>query len=382
MLLVGVCNLGFIRGTMAGFGNMTGQLTPAYVINYLSNYPDELGLSEQTKIDSVVYKNYVIKGNDFVLEGYEFVNWNTFSDGSGDTYLVNDSVVLEKSITLYAQWKKIEVINVSYGDVNINWQIDEEDYLLIENFVNNGNNLTGQALLNADVNNDGKVDLLDADIIKQAYLGTDGYVGFLPRNPILKYEIYVDETDDDIGSDDQGNTGSDNDENKPSLDGEGNAGGDSDVNNPPEEDNENSSSSDNTGDSTGTGNGTGTSGSGNSSSGNGGTNSKPSGGGNNSNNKKPNSSNGSSGGGNQDDSSSKEEDKNDVEIGDKEEDKNVEDTTNTGNDNKNKEPVNKDSNGKSYYVWIIVILMCFISLRLILYVINRFRKSENNNKDE
>ena len=50
LLLVGVCNLGFIRGTMAGFGNLSGQLTAAYVIEYSSNYPSELGMSNEFKI--------------------------------------------------------------------------------------------------------------------------------------------------------------------------------------------------------------------------------------------------------------------------------------------------------------------------------------------
>lgn len=359
-LLVGVCNIGFLRGTWSAFGNMTGQLTAAYIVEYASNYPSELGITKEYKREASASPNYVIKGEQFVLDGYEFIGWNTSLDGLGKQYLAGDSIILEENITLYAQWKKIEVVTIFYGDVNLNGMIDEEDYLLIENAINDGVLLEGQALLNADCNIDGKVDLMDADIIKQAFLGTDGYSGSLPNEPILKYEIY---NDLDGSEDNNGDKPLDGDVNEPTED--------NNLENDNSEDDNVSGSTENSNDSSGSGNSSA-----------GGSNNKPSNGGNNSNNSRPNSNNDStSGGGNQEDSSLNEKEDEEIEITDKEEDKNLEDTTNNDSDNKNNMVVNKNDNNK-LYVWVIVVLMCFISFRLILYVIDRFKKNENNNDDD
>ncbi len=47
-----------------------------------------------------------LKANDFIRRGYEFRNWNTKADGSGDKYDNKESIKLEKDLTLYAQWKE------------------------------------------------------------------------------------------------------------------------------------------------------------------------------------------------------------------------------------------------------------------------------------
>jgi len=47
-----------------------------------------------------------LKANDFTRSGYEFKNWNTKADGSGDKYDNKESIKLEKDLTLYAQWKE------------------------------------------------------------------------------------------------------------------------------------------------------------------------------------------------------------------------------------------------------------------------------------
>lgn len=392
----------FIRATMAGFGNVTGQLTPSYVITFDYRFPETFGMFKY--VEKVTFNQSYCNLGEYYLSiepNYSLCAWNTELDGSGQEYLGSELITLESDMTLYARWCWSTDSNAMYGDVNNNGIIDEDDYLLVEKYLVEHSGFTElYSLRNADANNDGKVNLIDADIIKQAYLGTDGYVGYLPRKPILKYEIYVPEIDDGVSSDEQENTGDDNEDNKPTLGDDDNIGGDSDVDNLTKEDNEtsnndNNSSGDNSGGSgvsggsSGSGNGNGASGNGGSSSGSGGNNNKPSSGGSASNNKKPNSSSGSSSGNsgsasneNQGDSSLKEEDKNNEDVIDKEEDKNVEDTTNNNDIDKNDNVDDNKNNINKSYVWIIVALMCFISLRLILYVINRFRKNENNNKDE
>ena len=51
-------------------------------------------------------KTVKLRANDFTRSGYEFKNWNTKADGSGDKYDNKQSVKLEEDLTLYAQWKE------------------------------------------------------------------------------------------------------------------------------------------------------------------------------------------------------------------------------------------------------------------------------------
>ena len=57
------------------------------------------------------FKPYTIAKNAFIREGYDFVEWNTKPDGSGDSYNYDDPdpkkriYKTEAPLTLYAQWK-------------------------------------------------------------------------------------------------------------------------------------------------------------------------------------------------------------------------------------------------------------------------------------
>ena len=46
--------------------------------------------------------------NKFTREGYMFKNWNTKSDGSGKIYNNEEEISITESLTLYAQWEKLE----------------------------------------------------------------------------------------------------------------------------------------------------------------------------------------------------------------------------------------------------------------------------------
>lgn len=376
LLLIGACNVGFIRGTRAGFGpnNMTGQLTVPCNINYQSNYPSETGKTNEEKtITYICFETYTMNNDAFKLNGYEIIDWNTSRDGSGVSYPINGDYTLNSDITIYAQWEKTGDTTISYGDVNQDGQIEESDYLLIENHVSGISELTGQALLNADVNVDGTVDLVDADIVKQAYLGTEGYIGYLPNNPILIYEVYKDNSsenpDDNENNENEDNKENPGDSEKDEVDNNESTGSgteDKPSNNPStgnDSDNENSTGN------SGTGTGNDSSGSGSSSSGNG------NGSGNN--NKPSSSNNPNSNGNNKNDQPQKEEN-----------DKTEPDNNNDKEDNQTTKPeINKDNldaentkneNNKKSYVLIIVIAICIISLRLIIYVIQKFKE---NNKE-
>ena len=250
-----------MRGTNASFGGITGELTVTYKVTYYSNWPD--ANIENTSNECNGTKIYQVLNNMYeVPEGYKFLGWGTEPNG---VVVYNEGQVMSLSneLNLYAIWGLVdseeednkddntEETIISYGDTNLDGIVNENDYLLIDNYLIDNSILTGQGLTNADVNAAGNI---DSDIIKQTCLGTEGYVGFLPEKPILIYELYVkgESTDKEDTSED--NTG----------------GG-------------NTSSSNGSGSSS-TGGGSGTTGSGNSSTGSGSGSNKPNGG----SNKKPN----------------------------------------------------------------------------------------------
>lgn len=43
--------------------------------------------------------------SEFVKSGYSIASWNTKADGTGKTYLLNQSITLWKDLTLYAIWE-------------------------------------------------------------------------------------------------------------------------------------------------------------------------------------------------------------------------------------------------------------------------------------
>lgn len=50
-----------------------------------------------------------LPANSFIRSGYEFYGWNISSDGTGTSYIDGQIITPSGNITLYAQWKKIEI---------------------------------------------------------------------------------------------------------------------------------------------------------------------------------------------------------------------------------------------------------------------------------
>lgn len=73
-------------------------------IKYKIKFDANGGIGEMLSILDVP-KTVVIPTNNFVREGYNFISFNTKSDGSGTTYAPGDSIVLSEDITLYAIWE-------------------------------------------------------------------------------------------------------------------------------------------------------------------------------------------------------------------------------------------------------------------------------------
>ena len=212
LIVIGYSNS--IKGTNAYFGDPsgTGSLNgEIYSVYYYRNWPNiqDTEYVQEKKYNITRIFNY--EELFTLIDGYQFIGWNTLSDGSGISFDVDTTFKLTADMNLYAQWRLI----VAYGDVNEDGVINEEDNLLMGKYLNGEEVLTKQGIVNADVNNDGDVNLVDVDIVKQVCLGTVGYVGFLPDKPILKYDIYEGNVDigTDTSNDENNNIGNNNNSN-------------------------------------------------------------------------------------------------------------------------------------------------------------------------
>ena len=78
------------------------ELTVTFEANGSAEYPVEGTMPPQTvnaKTDTA------LNANSFTREGYNFLNWNTAADGTGDSYADGANVNLTENTTLYAQWE-------------------------------------------------------------------------------------------------------------------------------------------------------------------------------------------------------------------------------------------------------------------------------------
>ena len=78
------------------------ELTVTFEANGSAEYPVKGTMAPQTvnaKTDTA------LNANSFTREGYNFLNWNTAADGTGDSYADGATVNLTENTTLYAQWE-------------------------------------------------------------------------------------------------------------------------------------------------------------------------------------------------------------------------------------------------------------------------------------
>ena len=78
------------------------ELTVTFEANGSAEYPVEGTMAPQTvnaKTDTA------LNANSFTREGYNFLNWNTAADSTGDSYADGATVNLTENTTLYAQWE-------------------------------------------------------------------------------------------------------------------------------------------------------------------------------------------------------------------------------------------------------------------------------------
>ena len=92
--------INYVKGVWGG--EEPTELTVTFEANGTVEYPVEGTMTPQTvnaKTDTA------LNANSFTREGYNFLNWNTAADGTGDSYADKATVNLTENTTLYAQWE-------------------------------------------------------------------------------------------------------------------------------------------------------------------------------------------------------------------------------------------------------------------------------------
>ena len=92
--------INYVNGVWGG--EEPAELTVIFEANGSAEYPVEGTMTPQTvyaKTDTE------LNANSFTREGYNFLNWNTAADGTGDSYADGATVNLTENTTLYAQWE-------------------------------------------------------------------------------------------------------------------------------------------------------------------------------------------------------------------------------------------------------------------------------------
>ena len=89
-----------------------GGTTYYYEVTYDANTKDFKG---EVPVDEEKYSSgsevIVLDSGDLSREGYTFEGWNTKADGSGTSYKSEDIFSITEDTTLYAQWKKDDILD-------------------------------------------------------------------------------------------------------------------------------------------------------------------------------------------------------------------------------------------------------------------------------
>ena len=92
--------INYVNGVWGG--EAPTELTVTFEANGSAEYPVKGTMAPQTvnaKTDTA------LNANSFTREGYNFLNWNTAADGTGDSYADGATINLTENTILYAQWE-------------------------------------------------------------------------------------------------------------------------------------------------------------------------------------------------------------------------------------------------------------------------------------
>ena len=92
--------INYVNGVWGG--EEPTELTVTFEANGSAEYPVEGTMAPQSV---TAKKDTALDANTFTREGYNFLNWNTAADGTGESYADGATVNLTENTTLYAQWE-------------------------------------------------------------------------------------------------------------------------------------------------------------------------------------------------------------------------------------------------------------------------------------
>lgn len=92
--------INYVNGVWGG--EEPTELTVTFEANGTEEYPVEGTMAPQSV---TAKKDTALNANTFTREGYNFLNWTTAADGTGDSYADGATVNLTENTTLYAQWE-------------------------------------------------------------------------------------------------------------------------------------------------------------------------------------------------------------------------------------------------------------------------------------
>ena len=92
--------INYVNGVWGGTAPV--ELTVTFAPNGSEEYPVKGTMTPQTVLEKI---DAELTPNAFTREGYNFLNWNTAADGTGDSYADKATVNLTEDTTLYAQWE-------------------------------------------------------------------------------------------------------------------------------------------------------------------------------------------------------------------------------------------------------------------------------------
>ena len=92
--------INYVNGVWGG--EAPTELTVTFEANGSEEYPVKGTMAPQSV---TAKKDTALNANTFTREGYNFLNWNTAADGTGDSYADGATVNLTENTTLYAQWE-------------------------------------------------------------------------------------------------------------------------------------------------------------------------------------------------------------------------------------------------------------------------------------
>ena len=92
--------INYVNGVWGG--EEPAELTVTFEANGNAEYPVEGTMTPQTVLEKT---DTALNANTFTRKGYNFLNWNTAADGTGDSYADGVTVNLTENTTLYAQWE-------------------------------------------------------------------------------------------------------------------------------------------------------------------------------------------------------------------------------------------------------------------------------------